>query len=40
MMEKIIMDDTYGENIRDPRLYFEFSPTLRTGGAEGNRGDL
>ena len=30
--ETIIIDDTYGENIRDPRVYFSYSPTLRSGG--------
>lgn len=26
------MDDSYGENIREPRLYDEYAPTLRSGG--------
>lgn len=32
--EKIVIDDSYGENIREPRLYFSYAPTLRTGGGE------
>lgn len=28
------MDDSYGENIREPRLYDEYAPTLRSGGAD------
>ena len=30
--EKIIIDDSYGENIREPRIYFSYAPTLRLGG--------
>ena len=31
-MKKIIMDDSYGENIREPRFYEQYGPTLRSGG--------
>lgn len=30
--KKIIIDRSYGLDIRDPRYYFKYSPTLRTGG--------
>ena len=26
------MDDSYGENIREPRFYEQYGPTLRSGG--------
>ena len=28
--EKIIVDDTYGFDIREPRLYLTYAPTLRS----------
>lgn len=28
------MDDSYGENIREPRFYEQYGPTLRSGGGE------
>ena len=32
--EKIIIDRSYGLDIRDPRYYFEYGPTLRSGGGD------
>lgn len=29
-MKKIIIDDTYAENIREPRFYDEYAPALRS----------